>query len=92
MLPERPRQRPGLIVERAGREVLVYSAGEAAGGAIHALSPSAALIWDLCDGAHSLAEIEGAVRLAYSVAAEHDLAADLRATVAEFQAKGLLDA
>ncbi len=97
MLPEHPQQRRGLIVERAGREVLIYLAGEAdppreAGGAIHALNPTAALVWDLCDGAHSLAEIESAVRQAFSVPAERDLAADVRATVAEFQAKGLLAA
>ncbi len=95
MIPQHPQRRPELLVERAGREALIYSAGQAgppaaAGGAIHALNPTAALIWDLCDGAHSLAEIEGALRLAFSVPAERDLDADVRATIAEFQIKGLL--
>jgi len=79
-----------LLVERAGREVLIYSSADPAGGAIHALNPTAAVIWDLCDGAHSLAEMERAVRLAFAVPAERDLAADVRAAIETFQNKGLL--
>jgi hypothetical protein len=95
MIPQHPQRRSELLVERAGLEVLIYSASQAAppagaGGAVHALNPTAALIWDLCDGARNLAEIESAVRLAFSVPAERDLAADVRATIAEFQVKGLL--
>src|SRR5258707_7273622 len=95
MIPNHPRRRSDLVIERAGREVLIYSASQAgpsaaAGGAIHALNPTAALIWDLCDGAHSLADIEAAVRSAFSVPAERDLAADVHATLAEFQSKDLL--
>ena len=94
MVPQHPRRRPELLVERAGREVMIYStsqgAADKAGGAIHALNPTAAFIWDLCDGAHSLAEIESALRLAFSVPAERDLGVDVRAAIAEFQMKGLL--
>jgi len=87
VLPAYPQRRPELLSERAGRETLVYGSGQ---GAVHALNPTASLIWDLCDGAHSLAEIEQAVRLAFAVPTERDLAADVRATLAEFQSKGLL--
>lgn len=95
MVPQQPQRRPELLVERAGREVMIYrnsQAGSAdmAGGAIHALNPTAAFIWDLCDGAHSLLEIESALRHAFSVPAERDLAVDVRAAIAEFQTKGLL--
>jgi hypothetical protein len=92
MLPDYPRRRSDLVVERAGREVLVYTTSlpSQTGGAVHALNPTAALIWDLCDGQHSLADLERAVREAFAVPAERDLAADVRATIAEFQNKGLL--
>ena len=91
MLPEYPRQSPGLLIEQAGTETLVYHAGAAAGGgATHALNPTARLIWDLCDGAHTLAAIEAALREAFEVPVERDVAADVRRTLEGFQAKGLL--
>jgi hypothetical protein len=48
------RQREGLFVERAGREVLVYD--ESANTA-HALNPTAAVVFELCDGATSIDEM-----------------------------------
>jgi len=95
MLPQFPHRRPELLIERAGRETLIYSSSQAgapgeAGGAVHALNPTAALIWDLCDGAHSLPAIVRAVSQAFAVPTDHDLAADVTATIAEFQSKGLL--
>jgi len=96
MLPERPRQLTGLIVEQAGPETLLYHAagqvdGDASlGGAIHALNPTARLIWDLCDGAHTVAEIETALRAAFEVPADHDLQTDIHRTLEVFLRKSLL--
>src|SRR5919205_2953388 len=86
MIPTHPQRRPELLVERAGRETLVYTTGQpdtpnAAEGAVHTLNTTASLIWDLCDGQHSLDEIERAVRQAFAVPAERDLAADVRGTI-----------
>ncbi len=98
MLPERPSQLLGLIVEQAGPETLLYHAtGQVAGdpslgGAIHALNPTARLIWDLCDGAHTVAEIETALRAAFEVPVDHDLQTDIQRTLEVFQRKGLLQA
>jgi hypothetical protein len=71
---------------------MIYHAGgeTPAGGAIHALNPTARLIWNLCDGAHTLADIEAELRQAFDVPPERDLAADVRATLALFQSKHLL--
>ncbi len=96
MLPERPNQLTGLVVEQAGSETLLYhAAGQvegdtSLGGAIHALNPSARLIWDLCDGSHTAAEIEAALRAAFEVPAEHDLQTDIQRTLEVFLRKGLL--
>ena len=92
MPSDKPKQRPGLVVERAGHEIMVYSGGgSVAEGAVHSLNPTAALIWDLCDGAHSLTEIEQAVRQAFAVPAARDLAADVRQTLDRFRALHLLE-
>lgn len=98
MLPEHPQQLGGLVVEQAGPETLLYHAtGQAAGdpslgGAIHALNPTARLIWDLCDGAHTVAEIETALRAAFEVPADHDLQTDIHRTLAVLLRNGLLQA
>jgi hypothetical protein len=57
---------------------------------IHVLNPTANLIWDLCDGQHSLAEIEQAVRKAFAVPPERDVLADIREALASFGEKALL--
>ncbi len=96
MLPERPRQLPGLLVEQAGPETLLYHAAAQPGadahqgGAIHALNPTARLIWDLCDGTHTVADIAAALRATFDVPTAADLQADIRGTLATFQSKGLL--
>lgn len=98
MLPERPHQLLGLVLEQAGHETLLYHAagqveGDASlGGAIHALNPTARLIWDLCDGTHSVAEIETALRAAFDVPADYDLHLDIQRTLEVFWRKGLLQA
>ncbi len=91
-----PKRRTDLVVERTGREVLVYSSAERgaaaeSGGAIHALNPTAALIWDRCDGAHSLAEIARAVRAQFAVPADRDLVVDVQQTVERLRGQGLLE-
>jgi hypothetical protein len=90
MTLEYPKQQAGLAAERAGREILIYTAREGSGTVV-SLNPTAALIWELCDGQHALAEIEQAVRQAFSVGAERDVAADVADTVARFRSQGLLE-
>jgi hypothetical protein len=98
MLPERPQQLNGLVVEQAGHETLLYHATSqveddaSQGGAIHALNPTARLIWDLCDGTHTVSEIESALRTAFEVPADQDLLNDIRRTLEVFLRKGLLQA
>jgi hypothetical protein len=110
MLPDRPHQVAGLVIQEAGHETLLYQAqtaagepaqpddraisatngGAAPGGAVHALNPTARLIWDLCDGNHTLADIEAALRDAFEVPAGTDLTTDILRTLEVFQRKGLL--
>ncbi len=76
-----------ITVQEMGEETLLYSTEAEA---VHVLNPTAKLIWDLCDGEHTLADIEQALRASFSISAEHDVAADIRQTLETFAGKGLL--
>ena len=83
----RPVRKPGITVKDIGDETLLYSAAEEA---IHILNPTAQLIWELCDGEHTVEDMEQAIRAGFSVADEHDVTTDIRRTLAVFAGKGLL--
>ena len=55
----RPVRKPDITVKDIGGETLLYSAAEEA---IHILNPTARLIWELCDGEHTVEDMEQAIR------------------------------
>ena len=83
-----PVRRQDITARDIGGETLLYSVDEKA---IHLLNPTAKLIWDLCDGKHTVEDMERAVRASFSVAEGHDAAADIRRTLEVFANKGLLE-
>ncbi|MFQ5577204.1 MAG: PqqD family protein [Anaerolineae bacterium] len=83
----KPVRKPNITVKDIGGEALLHSSE---GEAIHVLNPTAQLIWQLCDGNHTLEEMEAAVRARFSVADEYDVAGDIRQTLQAFAAKQLL--
>ena len=83
-----PVRRQGITARDIGGETLLYSVDERA---IHVLNPTAKLIWDLCDGKHTVEDMERVVRTSFSVARGHDLVIDIRRTLEVFVNKGLLE-
>ena len=83
----KPRQKPNIMANDLGEQVALYSVE---GKAVHVLNPTAHLIWDLCDGEHSLEDIELAIRSSFAIPEGRDVQADIRRTVAELSEKGLL--
>jgi hypothetical protein len=83
----RPVRKPGTAVKEIGSETLLYGAAEKA---IHILNPTAQLIWELCDGEHTVEDIEQTLRASFFVADERDVTADIRRTLEVFVSKGLL--
>lgn len=82
-----PRRRPGPGVVPFGDQTVVY---DPVVGAIHWLSPSAGLLFQLCDGSGSVGELIDDLADAYGV--ERDVvAADVLATVAGFGTTSLLE-
>ena len=88
MSEKRPIRKSGITAKNIGSETLLYGAGDKA---IHVLNPTAHLVWELCDGAHTVADMERAVRERFAVPEGRDLRADIEQTLQVFAAKGLLD-
>jgi fructose-1,6-bisphosphatase len=83
----KPVRKPDITVKEIGDETFLYSAAEEA---IHILNPTAQLIWELCDGEHTVADIEQAIRENFSVPDKHNVAADIQQTLDVFAEKALL--
>ncbi len=83
----RPRRRPDVVFQAAGEDTLLY---DPVGDAVHVLNPSALLVWEMCDGEHTPAEIADALRSHFAGTEGHDLAGQVQATLARYQAGGLL--
>ena len=82
-----PQQKLDFVSQDIGGETILYSKDDEA---IHVLNPTAKVIWDLCDGQHSIDEIERALRDNFSIKDDQDVAGDILRTLAVFQAKGLI--
>lgn len=86
--PVYPQRRAGIQAKPLHDELVLYDAG---GSAIHVLNPTAAAVWELCDGAHSLGDIAAALAVAFEVAQGEDVFGDVQRILAEFAAKGLVE-
>jgi len=76
------------MVQDMGRETLLYSAG---GKAIHVLNLTAKLIWELCDGGHTIEEMEQTASTRFSVPDNHSVIEDVKHTLEVFVAKGIVE-
>lgn len=86
MLNSMPAAKAGVETQDIGDETLLLD-----GDDIHVLNETATFIWRLCDGQHSPAEIEAALREEYAIPPDYDATADIAQTISELQAKGLLE-
>ncbi|MBE0410621.1 MAG: PqqD family protein [Anaerolineales bacterium] len=68
-------------------ELILYDASMEA---VHILNRTAYLIWELCDGMHSISDIERAMRERFSVDNEYDLLRDIDLAIHQLLSKGLL--
>ncbi len=86
--PIRARRRPDITVKELGAETLLYAPG---GQAIHVLNATAYLIWQLCDGEHTVQDMERTLRETFQVPEDQDVRQDVEQTLAELARKGLID-
>ena len=85
--PAKPRRRSDVVCQAAGDETLLY---DPIGDTVHVLNSTALAVWELCDGLHTPAEIEAALRVRFTGTEGLDLSGDVQTTLARFQAEGLL--
>jgi hypothetical protein len=73
--------------KNTGVESILYDASM---DSVHILNRTANLIWELCDGMHTISDIEKTMRERFSVANEYDLMRDIDQAVDQLLSKGLL--
>jgi len=80
-------QNTDAVIKDLGAETLLYIADTKT---IHILNPTARLIWELCGGAHTVEEMETAIRSQFDVPQGHDVRQDIEQTLTELAQKGLI--
>ena len=88
MSTARPVRKQSIVIQDIGRETLLYSAE---GKVIHVLNPTAKLVWELCDGTHTIEDMDRAIRATFSMSKEHDVAGDIKRTLELFATKGVIE-
>lgn len=84
----KPFRKQGIFVWDDGRETLLYCAEEKV---FHLINSTAKLIWELCDGEHTLEDMEQAICSSFSVRDTHDVIGDIQRTIELFACKGILE-
>ncbi|MDR3709203.1 MAG: PqqD family protein [Capsulimonadaceae bacterium] len=84
LLPTR-RELPS---RKAGTDILVRNTDT---GSIHFLNPTAAVIWNCCDGATTAEQCAERLISEFSIPAGHDIATDIRQIVATLVENGLVN-
>lgn len=87
MTTANPTRKSEITAKDIGGETLLYGSDQKI---LHVLNSTAKLIWDLCDGQHSIAEIEQSLRSNFSVPPDHDVMVDVEKTLEIFASKDLL--
>lgn len=82
-----PRRKPGFHLEQVEEETVLYFPGEAR---VLYCNPTAALVWRLCDGQRSVADIAAELAAAYPEAAG-EIRADVETAVATLAECGALE-
>jgi pyrroloquinoline quinone biosynthesis protein D len=84
---QRPRQGEEIFFRQIEDEGILYQPQE---NRVHSLNRTALLIWELCDGEHTVEDIAEKVRTVFRVSRKRALE-DVEATLKQLKELGLLD-
>jgi len=79
-LNNKPKKREDLTIHELGDEVMLY---DAANEKIHVLNHTAYLIWNLCDGQHSIEDIKYEMNKYYKIIEDNNLLQDIMKAIEE---------
>ena len=82
-----PTQNKDVSLQRVGQEAILH---DRRNGRAHVINESAAQIWELCDGQHTVDEIVSAFAAAYELPTA-DVRADVQYILAKFHELRVLD-
>lgn len=81
-------RRKDIVLKKLGKETLLY---DPTTDKVHTLNRTASLIWNLCDGKHSLGEIKKAICENFSIKETIEVEKDILKNLKELQKLGLLE-
>ncbi len=84
---KRPLRKDGILTRQLDDEWLLYDTGDES---VHVINSMAEFILRMCDGSHSLSEIEQHVREVYLVPDETDLRKDVESIIQNFEGLGIV--
>jgi hypothetical protein len=88
MTEEKPVRKNLVQRGKSDRDIVLYDEDAKE---IHVLNYTAFTVWELCDGKHSLKDIETIMRRKFSIDEDHDVLEDVRRVVDTLFNKGLLE-
>ncbi|MCD6326465.1 PqqD family protein [bacterium] len=84
----KPRAKSGLERSQMGSEILLYSPDS---DKVTVLNETAAAIWELCDGTHSLAQILVEIEGMFDAPPGRDVESDVNDAIEKFKLDGILE-
>ena len=82
------RKQKGVIEQDIGNEIVLRNADEKT---IHVLNATARIIWELCDGNHTVEDMERQLKERYSIPENTNLLDDILNTLNALSQKGMLE-
>lgn len=83
----KPLRKSDLMSQKIGDECMLYNPAK---GSIHVINGTAEFVLNLCDGTHSLTEIEQQVREAHHIPEGNHVRKDLEAILHSFTDLGII--
>ena len=83
----KPKIMDSITVQNLGDEIMLYDSGREN---VHVLNHTACVIWNLCDGNHTVEEIQKDLQEKFSEIPKSDLIDDILATINELKQKNLI--
>ena len=84
---EKPKARENVTLQDLGDEVMLYDSEKED---VHILNNTAYAIWNLCDGEHTIEDIQKHMGSQFPDITEEDLIGDIKVTLDEFIEKKLV--